>query len=268
MINGEHDDHYKIYKLCRMDAGDGARQQLGEVSFPVSCSPAAQKDFNRAMALFHSFWFDLATESFAKVLEHDPECGMAHWGIAIMSMGNPFAWPANPNALKAGAAAMVKAQRVGAKSERERDYISAFATFFKDWETQDYRTRVLAFEKAVEGLVAKYPTDDEAQILYALVLNVTALPTDKTFANQLKAGAILEPLFKKYPNHPGVAHYLVHTYDSAELAERGTTCCPRLCQDRARGAPRPAHALAHLQPGRPVAGNGGEQPRLLPCCEE
>src|SRR5262245_42580742 len=190
-------------------------EQLGEVNFPVSCSPAAQKEFNRAMALFHSFWFDPAKESFAKVLEHDPQCGMAHWGIAIMSMGNPFAWPPNANAMKAGAAAMVEAQRVGAKSERERDYIAALATYFKDWETRDHRTRAVAFEKAMEGLVAKYPTDDEAQILYALALNVTALPTDKTFANQLKAGSILQPLFKKYPNHPGVAHYLIQTYASA-----------------------------------------------------
>jgi hypothetical protein len=142
------------------------------------------------MALFHSFGFGPAKESFAKVLEQDPQCGMAHWGIAIMSMGNPFAWPPNANALKAAAAAVVEAQRVGAKSQRERDYIAALSTFLTDWETRDHRTRAVAFEKAMEGVVAKYPTDDEARILYALVLNVTALPTDKTFANQLRAGAI------------------------------------------------------------------------------
>ena len=217
----------------------GPPEQLGEVDFPVSCSPAAQKSFNRAMALFHSFWFDPAKESFAKVLEQDPECGMAHWGIAVMSMGNPFAWPPNPNALKAAAAAMVQAQRIGAKSERERDYIGALTTFVKDWETRDHRTRAVAYEKAMEGLVAKYPADDEARILYALVLNVTALPTDKTFANQLKAGAILEPLFKKYPHHPGVAHYLIHTYDYAELAVRGLPAA----RAYARIAPAVPHAL-------------------------
>jgi hypothetical protein len=222
-----------------------APQQLGEVNFPVSCSAAAQKDFNRAMALFHSFGFEPAKESFAKVLEQDPECGMAHWGIAIMSMGNPFAWGTNPKALKAGAAAIGEAQRIGAKSERERDYITALATFFKDWETRDHRTRALAFEKAMEGLVAKYPTDDEAQIFYALVLNVTALPTDKTFANQLKAGAILEPLFKKYPNHPGVAHYLIHTYDYAELAERGLPAA-RAYAKIAPAAPHALHMPSHI----------------------
>ena len=222
-----------------------APEQLGEVNFPVSCSPAAQKDFNRAMALFHSFWFDPAKESFAKVLEQDPECGMAHWGIAIMSMGNPFAWPPNANALKAGAAAVVRAQRVGAKSERERDYIAALTIFFKDWETRDHRTRAVAFEKAMEGLVAKYPTDDEAQILYALALNVTALPSDKTFANQLKAGATLEPLFKKYPHHPGVAHYLIHTYDYAELAERGLPAA-RAYAKIAPAAPHALHMPSHI----------------------
>jgi len=220
-------------------------EHLGEVNFPVSCSPAAQKDFNRAMALFHSFGFDPAKESFAKVLERDPECGMAYWGIAIMSMGNPFAWPPNASAMKAGAAAMAEAQRVGAKSERERDYIAALATYFKDWETRDHRTRAVAFEKAMEGLVAKYPTDDEAKTLYALALNVTALHTDKTFANQLKAGAILEPLFKKYPNHPGVAHYLIHTYDYAELAERGLPAA-RAYAKIAPAAPHALHMPSHI----------------------
>lgn len=214
-------------------------EQLGKVNFPVSCRGAAQKEFNRAMALFHSFWFDPAKKSFAKVLEHDPACGMAYWGIAVMSMGNPFAWPPNPNAMKAAAAAVGEAQRVGAKSSRERDYIAALATFFQDWETADYRTRVVALEKAMGALAAKYPKDTEAQILYALFLNVTAVPTDKTFTNQLKAAAILEPLFKKYPKHPGVAHYLIHTYDYAELAERGLPAA----RAYARIAPSVPHAL-------------------------
>lgn len=214
-------------------------EKLGEVKFPVSCDAAAQKEFNRAMALFHSFWFDPAKNSFAKVLEHDRGCGMAHWGIAIMSMGNPFTWPSNPTAAKAAAPAAAEAERVGAKSERERDYIAALSTFFKDWQTTEFRPRALAYEKAMERVATKYPKDEEAQILYALALNITALPTDKTFANQLKAAAILEPLFKQYPNHPGVAHYLIHTYDYAELAERG------LPSARAYGAIAPSvpHAL-------------------------
>ncbi len=220
-------------------------QKLGEVNFPVSCNAAAQKEFNQAMALFHSFWFNPAIKSFSRVLQRDPECGMAHWGIAIMSLGNPLAWPPNPNALKVGAAAMAEAQRVGAKSERERDYIAALSAFFKDWETTDHRPRAVAFEKAMEAVAARYPQDDEAQILYALVLNVTALPTDKTFANQLKAAAILEPLYKKYPNHPGVAHYLIHTYDYAQLAEKGLPAA-RAYAGIAPSVPHALHMPSHI----------------------
>lgn len=223
----------------------GKPEKLGEVTFPVSCNDAAQKEFNRGMALFHSFWFDPAKQSFAKVLEHDPACGMAHWGISIMSMGNPFTWPTNPNASKAGAPAAAEASRVGAKTERERDYIAALGTFFKDWESTEFRPRAVAFEKAMEGVAAKYPKDDEAQILYALALNITALPSDKTFANQLKAAAILEPMFKKYPGHPGVAHYLIHTYDYAELAEKGLPSA-RAYAGIAPSVPHALHMPSHI----------------------
>jgi tetratricopeptide (TPR) repeat protein len=217
----------------------GKPEQLGQVSFTVSCNASAQGEFNRAMALFHSFWFKPAIASFQKVLQLDPGCGMADWGIAFMSMGNPFAWPANPKAMQAAAAAMADAERVGAKTEREGDYIAALGTFFKDWETIEFRPRAVALQKAMESLAARYPHDDEAQILCALVLDATVLPTDKTYANQLKAAAILEPLFKKYPQHPGVAHYLIHTYDYAGLAEKG------LPSARAYGhiAPSVPHAL-------------------------
>ena len=183
----------------------GKPEQLGKVEFPVSCNAAAQQEFNRGMALFHSFWHEPSKASFAKVLQLDPECGMAHWGISIMSMGNPFGWSTSPNATKAGAPAAAEAQRVGAKSERERSYITALGAYFKDWETTEFRPRALAFEKAMEDVTTKYPEDDEARILYALTLNITTQPTDKSFANQRKAAALLEPLFKKYPNHPGVA---------------------------------------------------------------
>jgi Tfp pilus assembly protein PilF len=228
------------------DSPQGAPpEKLGKVNFAVSCSAAAQEEFNRAMALFHSFWFDPAKKSFSKVLQHDPECGMAHWGIAIMTMGNPFAWPPNPAALKAGASAMAEAKRVGAKSERERAYIGALGAFFEDWETTGHRPRAVAFEKAMEGVAAKYPQDVEARILYALVLNVTALPTDKTFANQLKAAGILEPLFKQYPDHPGVAHYLIHTYDYAPLAEKGLPAA-RSYAGIAPSVPHALHMPSHL----------------------
>ncbi|MNF64876.1 hypothetical protein D3C84_466220 [compost metagenome] len=220
-------------------------ERLGEVNFPVSCNAAAQQEFNRAMALFHSFWFDPAKQSFARVLVLDGDCGMAYWGISIMSMGNPFTWAANPAAAKAGAPAAADAQRVGAGSQREKDYIGALGQLFKDWQTTEFRPRALAFEKAMGELAAKYPEDDEAQILYALALNITASPADKTFANQLKAAGILEPLLKKYPNHPGVAHYLIHTYDYAELAERGLPAA-RLYGGIAPSVPHALHMPSHI----------------------
>jgi len=220
-------------------------EQLGEVTFDVSCNDAAQKEFNRAMALFHSFWFDPAINSFQKVLQHDPECGMANWGIAIMSMGNPFVWPANPKAMQASATALANARRVGAKTERERDYIAALGLFFQDWQTIEYRPRAVAFQKAMEGVAARYSKDDEAQILYALVLDATALPTDKTYANQVKAASILEPLFKKYPNHPGVAHYLIHTYDYSDLAEKGLPAA-RAYASIAPSVPHALHMPSHI----------------------
>lgn len=223
----------------------GQPEQLGEVNFPVSCTAAAQQEFNRGMALFHSFWFEPAKASFAKVLEYDPACGMAHWGTAIMAMGNPFTWPTNPNASRAGAPAAAAALRVGAKSARENDYIAALATFFKDWESTEFRPRALAFGRAMAEVAAKYPDDNEAQILYALTLNVTALPSDKSFANQKRAAAILEPLFRKYPKHPGVAHYLIHTYDYAELANHGLPSA-RTYGAIAPSVPHALHMPSHI----------------------
>lgn len=226
-------------------AGNALNEKLGDVNFPVSCNPAARKEFNRAMALSHSFWFDPAIKSFQTVVHHDPQCGMAYWGIALMSLGNPFAWPPSPKAWKAGASSVADAQRLGVKSERERDYIRALAAFFKDWDTTDYRTRALAFEKAMEGLAASNPADMEARILYALVLNATAVPSDKTFANQHRAANILEPLFEKYPDHPGAAHYLIHTYDYAELAEKGLPAA-RAYANIAPSVPHALHMPSHI----------------------
>jgi len=220
-------------------------EKLGQVRFEVSCNASAQAEFNRGMALFHSFWFNPAIVSFQRVLQLDPGCGMADWAIAFMSMGNPFAWPANPKAMLAAVAAMADAERVGTRTERERDYIAALGVFFKDWETADYRARAVALQQAMEALATRYPQDDEAQILYALVLDATALPTDKTYANQLKAAGILEPMFKKYPDHPGVAHYLIHTYDYADLAEKGLPSA-RAYAGIAPSVPHALHMPSHI----------------------
>lgn len=220
-------------------------EKLGVVNFPVSCNAAAQKEFNRGMALFHSFWFDPAKQSFSRVLELDPQCAMAQWGLAFMSMGNPFAWPAHPGAMKAAAAASSAAQSMGGKTERERDYIGAQALFFRDWENTEHRTRAVALEQAMEGVAQRHPDDLEAQVLYALVLAATALPTDKTYANQLKSAGMLEPLFKQYPDHPGVPHYLIHSYDYAELAPRGLPAA-RVYAGIAPSVPHALHMPSHI----------------------
>jgi hypothetical protein len=232
-----HDEHEP--------GGSASPEKLGEVNFPVSCNPEAQKEFNRAMALAHSFWFDPAINWFGTVLRHDTTCAMAYWGVALMSLGNPFTWPPVAKAWNAGAIALAHARRIPAHTEREQDYIAALAILFNDWETTDYRPRALAYEKAMKGVASRYPSDTEAQVLYALALNATAVPTDKTFANQLKAASILEPLFKKYPDHPGVAHYLIHTYDYAELAEKGLPAA-RIYATIAPSVPHALHMPSHI----------------------
>jgi tetratricopeptide (TPR) repeat protein len=200
------------------------------------------------MALFHSFWFNPAIASFKKVLELDPRCGMANWGIAFMSMGNPFAWPASPRAMEAAAQAMEEAGRVGAETQRERDYIAALGTFFKDWQITDHRARAVALREAMVALAARYPQDDEAQIICALVLVATAVPDDKAYANQLKAARLLEPMFKKYPHHPGAAHYLIHAYDYADLAEKGlpaASAYAAIAPSVPHALHMPSHIFAH-----------------------
>jgi len=217
-------------------AGDPGR--LGKVNFPVSCDPSVQPQFSSAVAMLHSFWFEKASDTFAAVADKDPACGMAYWGIA-MTHYHPIWEAPGPVDLKAGMAALEKARSVGAKTQRERDYIAAIETFYRDAEKLDHRTRALAYEKAMDQLQARYPDDHEAAIFHALALLATAPPTDKTYVNQKKAGAILEPLFVEQPEHPGVAHYIIHAYDYPPLAERALDAARRY----AKIAPDSPHAL-------------------------
>jgi hypothetical protein len=217
-------------------AGDPTK--LGKVSFPVSCEPSVQPQFSSAVAMLHSFWYEKASDTFAAVAQKDPTCGMAYWGIA-MTYYHPI-WPApGPADLKAGAAAAEKAKLAGAKTQRERDYIAAIQTFYTDADKLDHRTRALAYEKAMDQLQARYSDDHEAAIFHALALLATAPPTDKTYVNQKKAGAILEPLFVEQPEHPGIAHYIIHAYDYPPLAPRALDAARRY----AKIAPDSPHAL-------------------------
>lgn len=214
-------------------------EKLGSVHFPTSCSPAVQPQFERAVALLHSFWFSEGLTAFEAIAKADPDCAMAHWGTAMLTFGNPFAWPPAPAALAGGLAAVEKAKAAQAKTQRERDYIGAVEAFYKDADKVEHRTRALAYVKAMEQLAQRYPEDTEASVFYALALDVTALPTDKTYANQLQAAAILEKIFASQPDHPGVAHYLIHSYDYPPIAERGLPAARRY----ASIAPSASHAL-------------------------
>jgi hypothetical protein len=212
-------------------------KKLGKVHFETTCRPEAQKHFDRAMLYQHSFWYRASQQAFEDALRSDPECGIAHWGIALSLLWNPHV-PTPAKNLAEGAAALAKAKDAGARSQRERDYLDALGAMYADFEKVDHRTRMQAYAKAMEQLAQRYPNDDEAQIHYALALNTSASPTDKTYANQLKGAGILEPIFRRKPQHPGVAHYLIHLYDAPPIAAKGLDAARRY----AKIAPDAAHA--------------------------
>jgi hypothetical protein len=219
-------------------------KQLGKVHFETSCTPAAQKLFDQAMLYQHSFWYRSSKQAFDDVLKADPQCAMAHWGIALSLLYNPHA-PPPPANLPLGLEAIEKAKALNAKTQRERDYIDALAAMYVDHDKLDHRTRVQAYLKAMEQVAARYPKDDEAQIAYAITLNVAAPPTDKTYANQLKGAALLEPIFKRQPTHPGAAHYLIHLYDYPAIAAKGLDAAKRYAKI-APSAPHAQHMPSHI----------------------
>jgi tetratricopeptide (TPR) repeat protein len=213
-------------------------EKLGQVNFTVSCSASSQKQFNRATALLHSFWYEQAENAFTAISSDEPSCAMAYWGVA-MSLYHPVWWPATPAELQKGRAAVEKAKSTEAKTERERDYIAAIEAFYKDSDRLDHRTRAVAYEKAMERVYRDYPQDREAAIFYALALLGTGTVSDKTFANQKKAAAILNRVLPQEPRHPGVAHYLIHSFDYPQLAHLALPAA----RSYARIAPSSPHAL-------------------------
>jgi len=226
------------FALTQPASAQANDQKLGKVHFATSCSPEAQKHFDRAMLYQHSFWYRASQMAFEDALKADPECGIAYWGIALSLLWNPHV-PAPPKNLTEGAATIAKARSVGAKTQRERDYIDALAAMYTDFEKLPHLARSQAYAKAMEQVAQRYPNDDEAQIHYTLSLNTSASPADKTYANQLKGAAILEPIFERQPQHPGVAHYLIHLYDYPPIAEKGL----KAARAYAKIAPDAAHAL-------------------------
>jgi len=222
-------------------APDGER--LGRVHFPVSCAPTVQGDFERAVALLHSFWYEEALKAFTAITTNDPGCAMGYWGIA-MSVYYPLWAPPSPAMLQTGTAALAKTRGLTA-TPREQDYIAAIETYYRDADKLDHRSRAIAYEKAMGQLFARYPDDREAAVFYALALNATAAPTDKTYANQLKAGAILEKVFAEQPAHPGVAHYIIHSFDYPAIAQLALPAA-RAYSRIAPSAPHALHMPSHI----------------------
>lgn len=221
-----------------------AGSTVGEVNFAISCSLPAQQKFNHAVAILHSFWYEEADSAFADVIKTDPSCAMGYWGIA-MSNWQPLWYPPTPEELSAGSKAVAAAAALAGGTDRERDYIGAISAFYRDSETLDHQTRAVAYEKAMERVHQRYPDDREAAIFYALALITTASPTDKSLSNQKKAAQILNEIFTEEPNHPGVAHYLIHSYDSAPLAALGLPAA--ICYSKiAPSVPHALHMPSHI----------------------
>jgi hypothetical protein len=217
-----------------------AAEKLGEVAFPISCNAEAQKQFNHALALLHSFQYPEAEQAFSAIGATDPGCAMRFWGVA-MSNYHPLWVPPSPAELKKGAAAIEQAKSLDAKTEREKDYINAIATFYKDADRLDHATRARAYEQAMRQVYRRYPEDDEAAVFYALILNERALVAgEKDYVeNKKKAGEILNRVLPKEPAHPGVIHYLIHSYDAPELAYLALPAA----RSYAKIAPSSSHAV-------------------------
>ncbi|HEX5216089.1 MAG TPA: hypothetical protein VFV98_11550 [Vicinamibacterales bacterium] len=214
--------------------------ELGSVKFQTSCAAPAQEKFQHAMALLHSFEFGPAIVDFTAAANADSRCAIAYWGIALARWTNPFGAGIRPAAqVQQGLDAIQQARKMDARTQREKDYIDAASKLFTDAATLDQRARIVAYEQAMAGVAAKYPDDREAQIFWALSLTASALPTDKTYANQLKAGAILEKLYPLEPDHPGITHYIIHSYDVPALADKAIDAAHRY----AKIAPAAPHAL-------------------------
>ncbi len=215
--------------------------RLGNVEFKVDCNTAAQLQFHTGMALYHSFAWPEAIAAFKAIAAADPTCGMAQWGLAMSLLDNPFALPASLSAARLDeiAGALAAAQAAGLKNDRERAYVAALGRYVRDHATVPHASRMQAFDDAMTALAHANPDDMEAAILAALVTSANFNPTDKNYTNQLRAAAVLEPLFKTHPNHPGVAHYLIHSYDYPPIADKGLPAA----RAYAAIAPDAAHAL-------------------------
>lgn len=221
---------------------------VGKVSFIISGDDSLTKQFNFAVALLHSFEYDEAEKAFAKIIQYDPHCAMAYWGVAMCNF-HPLWTPPEIPELTKGKKALDIARSIEPKTTREADYIDALLTYYNNWEKLDHRTRCNQYEAAMKTLSEKYPNDKEATIFYALALDAAADPTDKTYAKQKKAGQILNGLYPNSPYHPGIIHYIIHTYDYPELAEQALPAAQKyasVASASAHAQHMPSHIFTRL----------------------
>jgi tetratricopeptide (TPR) repeat protein len=226
-------------------SGTNAQEKLGNVSFPTSCDPKVQAQFERGVAMLHSYWFTEAGKVFDAVAKQDPSCVMAYWGYAVNLLGNSLSAPPSAKDAQMAWEALERARAVGAKTPRERDWIEALSAYFRDHDKVSVDDRLLAYTKAMEQMTQRYPDDFEVWTYYALTLQASAPKTDKAYTNQLKAAGILEKLLKQNPQHPGVAHYLIHAYDYPPLADKGIGAARRYA-GIAPAAPHARHMPSHI----------------------
>jgi hypothetical protein len=226
-------------------AGHSAREHFGSVHFPISCSQDAQRQFDRAVAMLHSFFYPETVKAFSAIAEAEPTCAMAYWGVAISQRPNPLVPPFSHAALQAGWDAIEKARSAHAPTQRELDWIEALSVFFEHYDTLDQQTRTAKYEAAMAKLYERYPQDAEVAMFYALALNEAVDLADKSYSRQLKAAAILEQLALVLPDHPGIAHLLIHSYDYAPIAARGLPAARRYAALEP-SAPHALHMPSHI----------------------
>src|ERR1700749_3277382 len=223
--------------------------KLGSVAFANSCAPEAQESLQRGVAYLHSFAFELGEQAFREALDRDKDCAIATWGIASLLISNPFSVGPSPEAAQRAQTEIDRGRAIGAKTQRERDFIEAVAAYYDRFSQRLQRDRIRSLSDAYEGLAARYKDDDETLIFDALYLTASQSPSDKTFARALKAASILEPQFARHPDHPGVAHYLIHTYDFPPLAQKGlpaALCYADIAPDAAHALHMPSHIFTRV----------------------
>ena len=222
---------------------------FGEVSFSLSCRYDLRETFDLGLTLIHSFEYAEAEKAFVSILDKDSECLMAYWGAAMSILNHPLSFKQNPKSLKRGEELLKVAKTLTPNNEKEKDYIAAVSIYFKDWQNLDTQTRKLNYESKMEELYIKYPDDVETAVFYSLSVLATADLNDKTYSKQKKSGKILEKLFEKYPNHPGIAHYIIHNYDSPELAHMALTTARKyavIAPSSAHAQHMPSHIFTRL----------------------